>query len=194
MDMFISTTILARRLAFSAALLLACLACDSETDPTTSGESTTGLGGATEEQPTTCEGVIVFPDHWLDWDIRELGGIAKEQDIYHADLLDITFTDDSDEAGISDLAGLECVSNMESLNLHDNDIVDIGPIRWLVHLSTLNLNDNEIVDIGPLVANHGIDEGDNVGLSSNPIDCEAQADNIQALLDRGVLLTIDCEL
>jgi internalin A len=47
-------------------------------------------------------------------------------------------------------------------------------------------------DLSPLVANPGVGAGDTINLPGNPIDCAAQAANIQALRDRGVDLRVDC--
>ena len=62
----------------------------------------------------------------------------------------------------------------------------------MLQLHRVRLYLNQVSDLSPLVANSGIGDGDEVGLSSNPIDCTAQADNIQALRDRGVSLSSPC--
>jgi hypothetical protein len=52
--------------------------------------------------------------------------------------------------GISDLTGLECALNLESLALNTNDISDLTPLAGLTNLTSLNLHDNEISSIAPL--------------------------------------------
>ena len=56
----------------------------------------------------------------------------------------------------------------------------------------LRLRGNDIGDLTPLVANPGLGAGDAVYLGGNPIDCAAQAANIEALRSRGVQLDLDC--
>ena len=71
-----------------------------------------------------------------------------------------------------------------------NNISDLGPLSGLTALSGLSLQDNAISDLSPLLANSGLGADDAISLRDNPIDCADQADNIQALLDRGVDLYV----
>jgi len=93
---------------------------------------------------------------------------------------------------ISDLTPLSGMANLSELDAERASIENIGTLAGLTSLSVLNLSSNEIRDIGPLVDNPGIGEGDRVSIGDNPIDCTEQASNIQALLDRGVELTVYC--
>jgi hypothetical protein len=54
------------------------------------------------------------------------------------------------------------------------------------------LSGNAVTDLSPLADNIGIDLGDLVDLRRNPIDCQAQADNLAALRVRGVDVKVDC--
>ena len=52
--------------------------------------------------------------------------------------------------GIRDLTGLQFVTNLEWLDLQDNQISDISPLVGLINLRTLILNNNLVSDISPL--------------------------------------------
>ncbi|MCP4680428.1 MAG: hypothetical protein GY854_34075 [Deltaproteobacteria bacterium] len=52
---------------------------------------------------------------------------------------------------------------------------------------------NEITDISPLVDNASMGIGDDARILDNPIDCDDQAANIQALIDRNVEFWHDCD-
>ena len=80
---------------------------------------------------------------------------------------------------------------MRSLILDDNAISDLSPLTGLTQLTRLYLDNNAISDLSPLVANTGLDSGDAVRLTHNPIDCATQAESIQALRNRGVTLELD---
>lgn len=59
---------------------------------------------------------------------------------------------------------------LERLYLDYNKIVDIKPLQNLTELSLLGLGHNQINDILPLVNNTGLNNGDLVGLVSNPLN------------------------
>jgi hypothetical protein len=60
-------------------------------------------------------------------------------------------------------------------------------------LVALILQNNSIADLSPLLANSGLGTDDSVMLIGNRIDCSGEAADIQALLDRGVVLNTDCD-
>lgn len=95
---------------------------------------------------------------------------------------------------VSDLSSLSGLSALAWLCLHSNNITDLAPLSNLTALSVITLSNNSVSDLRPLVANTGLGRNtwDEVWLDNNPIDCDAQADNIQALLDRGVFLYMGC--
>lgn len=89
---------------------------------------------------------------------------------------------------------LASLVRIERLDVSHNDIEDIDPLAGLTELEYLDLSWNPIHDLTPLVDNPGIGQGDVVILSPGGIDwvCDEQADNIQALRDRGVELIEAC--
>jgi len=78
------------------------------------------------------------------------------------------------------------------LDLSNNQITDLFPIGNLPAIETLNLYENQIIHIQPLLEVAGLGEEDSVSLWFNPIDCESEADAIQALRDRGVKIEVQC--
>ena len=56
-------------------------------------------------------------------------------------------------------------------------------------MKVLRLEKNKIADVGPLVANTGLDEGDEVDLTDNPLSDRALEEQIPALRERGVRVT-----
>jgi len=58
--------------------------------------------------------------------------------------------------------------------------------------STLDLGSNAIRDLTPLVASPALGKQMTLNLQGNPIDCAAQAGNIQALIARVAVLYTDC--
>ena len=82
---------------------------------------------------------------------------------------------------------------MTHLSLDGNSVSDVSPLSGLVSLMILRLQGNSVTDLSPLVANPGLaDTQDGVWLRNNPLDCEEQAENIQALEDRGVSVSTSC--
>jgi len=94
--------------------------------------------------------------------------------------------------GLEDITALAGLTNLGQLSLPGNLLADLSPLSGLTNLTYLDLAKNLVVDLAPLVENDGLGSGDGIILTDNPLDCEAQADNIQALLDRGVELSHDC--
>ena len=78
-----------------------------------------------------------------------------------------TLTDlGANDAGISDLTGLEFAINLRSLWLGANKITDIAPLQGLTNLRSLDLSFNEITDISAL---RGLTNLTYLGLSFNEI-------------------------
>ena len=88
-------------------------------------------------------------------------------------------------AGVEDLSGLECASNLQILNLGGNQIADVSALAGLTALEDLDLEENQITDIAPLVANAGLGDGDRLTLVGNPLNTVA-AGHIRTLIARGV--------
>lgn len=70
---------------------------------------------------------------------------------------------------INNIEPLNNLSNLILLFLGDNQIVNINPLANLVNLKDLGLADNQIVDIYPLILNSGINNGDIITLTGNPL-------------------------
>ncbi len=87
---------------------------------------------------------------------------------------------------ITDISPLAGASNMYNLDLEKNQIIDISPLAGLVNLAYLYLGDNQITDISPVVGNTGIDSGDYVSLSGNPLNENSCTTLIPILEARGV--------
>jgi Leucine-rich repeat (LRR) protein len=92
--------------------------------------------------------VVEFPDPNLEAAIRvEIDKPAG--DIMASDLQALTSLR-VDNGNISDINGLEYLTNLEWLRLFYNNIIDIGPLAGLVNLDTLFLGENQINDISSL--------------------------------------------
>jgi hypothetical protein len=89
---------------------------------------------------------------------------------------------------ISDLTGLEYLTNVGALVLWGNQISDISPLSGLTNLILLDLAYNQISDISPLVANKGLSEGDWINLLGNPLSARSLNTYIPSLRERGVLV------
>jgi hypothetical protein len=87
---------------------------------------------------------------------------------------------------LADISPLLQMKQLEELTLNESSISDISPLEYLVNLSYLDLSSNQISDVTPLVENTGLGDGESVDLSFNPIDCDGQADNLEALAQRSV--------
>lgn len=64
-------------------------------------------------------------------------------------------------SGVTSVAGIDILDNLEYLNLASNDIADIAPLANLSKLSWLSLFDNRVTNIAPL------NDGEFVGLGLN---------------------------
>ena len=122
---------------------------------------------------------------------------------------------------ITNLAGLNYASNLQSLLLRGSRVSNLEPIVGLPFLASLDLganslsdisalahmpalerlwlNDNAIADISPLVANAGLGEGDirphgssdYVDLRGNPLNSRAVAEHAPLLRERGAAVLVD---
>lgn len=84
------------------------------------------------------------------------------------------------------------ITQVTTLYLHNNDLVDLTPLTALTGLNALYLADNQITDLAPLVANAGLAAGDTIDLTNNPLDLTAGSAAslaIAALQARGVTVT-----
>ncbi|MDD2586512.1 MAG: DUF3048 domain-containing protein [Syntrophomonadaceae bacterium] len=97
---------------------------------------------------TVSDMVINFPDPNLRARIRQEIGKATG-DIRQSDLLKLdSFS--AYGAEISNLEGIQHLSNITSLYLGGNQIEDLSPLSNLLHLRDLNINNNRIKKLTPL--------------------------------------------
>jgi Leucine-rich repeat (LRR) protein len=69
-------------------------------------------------------------------------------------------------SNITDLEGLQYLTNLTRLDLYNNNIKDISPLAFLTKLSWLDINNNVIVDVSPLSQ---LESMHKLNLSSNRI-------------------------
>jgi len=93
--------------------------------------------------------------------------------------------------GISDLAGIEALTALTVLDLADNQITEPLPLYYLTALRTLDLGGNSITSAWYLLKNAGLDAGDSVNLTDNPLTAPSLTDYIPAMVSRGVALSYD---
>ena len=94
------------------------------------------------------------------------------------------------ETSISNISAIADLANLTTIEFAFTRVSDISPVAGLTQLESVGFYSAQITDISPLVENPGIGEGDLVDLRENPIDCLAEQDNLQTLVDRGVNLQI----
>ena len=141
------------------------------------------------------EAVIAFPDSNLETAIRLALGKGTGEEMTARELAKLSELDTPHYPPpppppyITDLSGLEYLTNLASFNLRYNRISDISPLTNLTNLATLDLSENQIADLSPLVRNGGLRRGDTVILSSGYLDLFEAAENLAAIRDleaRGV--------
>jgi Leucine-rich repeat (LRR) protein len=115
------------------------------------------------------------------------------------------------ENGLTNVAKLAGLTNLTSLGLSRNALTDLMPLQALIKLDTLSLDTNQVVDISALakltslhrvwlqhnhvttiaalVANAGVDSGDEVVVNDNALSDCAQ---VQTLKARGAHVPSDC--
>jgi len=160
-----------------------------------------------DEKSFKTEEIVTFPDPNLEAAIR--AAIDKPTgDIYRSDLEALTSLSATSQS-IADLTGLEyCtnllnldlggnlyisdisvlgdLTNLQTLDLHANQINGISALTGLTNLWNLGLGSNQISDISPLVANVGIGGGDEIYLQGNPLSTDSLNIYIPELQARGV--------
>ena len=94
-------------------------------------------------------------------------------------------------SGVSDITGLEKARNLVELFLGSNTVSDIAALSDLPNLNRIDLSDNRITDIEPLVRTPGLGAGGRVNLNGNPLSEESLNAHVPALLERGVVVTVN---
>ena len=90
------------------------------------------------------------------------------------------------ETGISDVSFVSGLISLERLHLELNEITNVLPLSGLTNLELLHLHGNNIEDISPLLANEGLDRGDMLNVSGNPLSEESLTTHVRELRNRGV--------
>ncbi len=111
-------------------------------------------------------------------DVSPLSGLTELKTLY------LYATD------IRDVTPLSSLTNLTRLNLGSNEIQHLSPLAGLNELTTLRLDSNCLTNIGGLTSNTGLGDGDDVSLEWNPLDAQTLANDVTALRDRGVIVTI----
>ena len=162
--------------------------------------------------PTTTAQIVDIPDPNLRAVIEDMLGKTAGETITVADMETLTELE-AVFARITNLTGLEFATNLTKLVIITSNISDLSPLRGLTNLTTLaitgsrvsdisaladlinltflNLTGNNISDISPLVANTGLDDGNEVWLQGNPLSLESFTTHILALQSRGVTTLFD---
>ncbi len=89
---------------------------------------------------------IDFPDQELKWIIAKKVGKRSSETIYRSDVIDIT-TLYARSSDITDLTGLEYLTNLKTLDLEYNSLTKVTTLTKLTQLKTLKLSNTELKDI-----------------------------------------------
>ena len=133
---------------------------------------------------------LSIPDDGLRSAIESELGKEDGDTITAADMAELTELA-AESAGIEDLTGLEHAVNLTRLDLAFNDVRDLSPLAGLTGLTRLYLGNNAVEDIAALIENTGLDDGDFVSLTGNPLSDESIGVHIPALEARGVEVEFD---
>ena len=109
--------------------------------------------------------LVTIPDPNLRTVIERLLGKAPGALITAAEMARLTRIV-ADDAGISDLTGLEAATELERIEFRHNSISDLSPLRGLTRLNNIKLRGNRIIDVSPLA---GLINVDWLGLEENKI-------------------------
>lgn len=110
----------------------------------------------------------LFPDKGLEAAVREVVIEKKGTDkpLTEQDVANLS-TVSGKGKGIKDLTGLDKCKKLASLDLADNQIVDVKPLQDLKMLQLLDLGKNKIKDVKPL---SGLTDLQYLDLSNNDLD------------------------
>jgi internalin A len=123
----------------------------------------------------------LFPDKQLEATIREELKKGEKEDLKEDELPNVYFVHGSHKK-IKSLTGLEKCVNLASIDLADNELVDLKPLSGLVNVQTLDLSHNQITDVAPLAP---LVKLQYLRLDSNQIE------NLQPLKELKKLTTLD---
>ena len=117
----------------------------------TAAKATPKATKAAQATTTPKPEVSVFKDKQLEAAVRKYVFEKRDTDkpVTADDVAKIS-TLEAKGLGISDLTGLEHCRSLAALDLADNQIANLGPIKNLPLLQTITLSNNRIEDISPL--------------------------------------------
>lgn len=92
---------------------------------------------------------VVFADENLENQVNDELGQSHGDEITEAQAATILNLD-AGSAGISDLTGIEYLTNLNLLDISENSITDISALSGLTSLGTLSLNNNDVTDLSAL--------------------------------------------
>jgi len=117
---------------------------------------------------------------WLDLDKNQIIDISALSGLTNLKRLTLIYNQ------IIDIGALSGLTNLENIDLDFNQINDISALSGLTNLKIVYLYNNWISDIVALIQNSGIDNGDYVFLSNNPLSDTSINTYIPQLQARGV--------
>ena len=121
--------------------------------------------------------VITFPDKNLERAIRE-NIQYPSGDILKDDVDTLTNLKNVKGKNITNLSGIENLTNLVSLDLSNNQITSIQPLKELANLTKLKLANNKIKDYTPITAYYkNLEKTDVVIADITPIEKEIKANN-----------------
>lgn len=129
-------------------LLFSLAACNGgalQPDPGSQTAPPTGVGPVGPTRPP-CDQLVRLQDPALDAVVHEAMGLPAGSPIPPIAVPQVTELR-GDGMGIRSLAGIECFTGLQLLDLIDNQIMDISPVAGLVNLTVLDLNGNRVQSI-----------------------------------------------
>ena len=114
--------------------------------------------------------VVEIPDPVLEQAIRSNLNLTEDEEITRKKMEEITYFycwGNLGQQKIESLQGLEYAVNLNSLDVYDNNISDLTPLKDLKNLSTINLSYNKVSDITVLESLSALTYAD---LSNNPVE------------------------
>lgn len=149
----------------------------------------TGRGAAVNHDCPTVT-VVNFPDPNLESAVRSALGIPTGN-ITNVDMLNLT-TLTAENAGISDLTGMEYATYLTSLDISGNQVLNLLALSSLANLSMLDVRNNEVWTIQGLADNTDFATGDTAYLEGNPLNSDACSTHIPAITARGATVNFIC--
>ena len=92
---------------------------------------------------------VNIPDAVLSGEIEKTLGKFPGAPILLAEMASLTKLD-TRSYKVNNLTGLECATNLETLNLCGTDVLDFTPLANLTNLRRLSLDSTDVSDLSPL--------------------------------------------